>query len=101
MKCLVCASTIDERKAFPPTVGPGGVQIEDTLGRWKHAQAVGAWTHVTLTAQVSGGSKTILSGHVCPNHLISNDGIQLAARTPPGSPADKALEELVRPSSKG
>jgi len=68
MKCLVCTQEIDELKEFPPTIGPGGVQIEDTLGKWKHSQAVGAWIHLTLTAQVSAGTVTVLAGHVCPLH---------------------------------
>jgi hypothetical protein len=85
MKCLLCPTEIDELRAFPPTVGPGGVSIEDTLGKWKHAQAVAAWTHLTLTAQLPAGSLTVLSGHVCPEHSISADGIALAAKTSPKS----------------
>jgi len=82
MKCLLCPTEIDELKGFPPTVGPGGVQIEDTLGKWKHSQSVAAWTHVTLTAQVPAGSVTILSGHICPAHAISPEGIGLSAKSP-------------------
>ena len=87
MKCLICSAEIDELREFPPTVGPGGVQIEDTLGRWKHSQAVGAWTHLTLTAQVPAGTVTVLSGHICPAHVISSDGIALAAKTSSASAA--------------
>jgi hypothetical protein len=80
MKCLICQAEIDELKEFPATPGPGGQLIEDTLGKWKHAQAVGAWTHVTLTAQVSAGTVTVLSGNVCPAHPVTSEGLMLAAK---------------------
>lgn len=95
MKCLVCPSEIDELKEFPPTIGPGGVQIEDTLGKWKHSQTVGAWTHVTLTAQISAGTVTILSGHVCPAHPVTPDSIVIIAARPPIGPS-----EDLRPEKK-
>lgn len=80
MKCLICTTEIDELKEFPAEVGPGGQLIEDTLGKWKHAQAVGAWTHVTLTAQVSAGTITVLSGNVCPAHPVSAESLILATK---------------------
>ena len=90
MKCLLanCPNEIDELKEFPATVGPGGQLIEDTLGKWRHAQAVGAWTHVTLTAQVSAGNVMVLSGHVCPVHLVTGEGLTLATRPSP-TPTEK------------
>jgi hypothetical protein len=99
MKCLVCSAEIDELKEFPATPGPGGQLIEDTLGKWKHSQAVGAWTHVTLTAQVSAGTVTVLSGNVCPAHPVTAAGIMLAARPSP-TPAgiDKKTSESSRKS---
>ena len=81
MKCLVCSAEIDELKEFPAAVGPQGQLIEDTLGKWKHVQAVGGWTHVTLTAQVSAGTVTVLSGNVCPAHPVTAESIMLAAVT--------------------
>ena len=93
MKCLICPAEIDELKEFPATPGLGGQLIEDTLGKWKHAQAVRAWTHVTLTAQVSAGTVTVLSGNVCPAHPVTAEGIMLAERpspTPIGSEKTKS-----------
>jgi len=79
MKCLLCAVEIDELKAFPPSPGPQGQMIEDVMGRWNHSQALLAWTHVTLTAQKSGGSMAILSGHICPAHPVNPGCVALMA----------------------
>lgn len=99
MKCLVCSTEIDELKEFPATPGPGGQLIEDTLGKWKHSQAVGAWTHVTLTAQVSAGTVTVLSGNVCPAHFVTAANIMLAARpSPTQAGIDKKTSESSRKS---
>lgn len=71
MKCLVCPAEIDDLKDFPSAVGPQGQIIEDTMGKWKHAGELALWTHVSLTAQTAAGCLTVLSGHVCPKHTVS------------------------------
>ena len=78
MKCLICSTEIDDKKEFPVTVGPQGQQIEDSLGKFNHAQELGKWNHVTLTAQKAVGCVTILSGHVCPAHNVAEGSIALA-----------------------
>ena len=81
MKCLACPAEIDDQKSFPAAVGPQGQIIEDAMGRWKHASELALWTHVTLTAQVATGCLTVLSGHICPKHLVSELKV-----SDPGSP---------------
>lgn len=105
MKCLLCEQTIDETKEFPASVGPQGQQIEDVMGRWKHSQALAAWTHVALTAQVGGGTLVVLSGHVCPAHAVKAGSIALVAikaerLAPPPAPSP-TTEEDTRPATKG
>ena len=77
MKCLICSIEIDDKKEFHGAVGPQGQQIEDVLGKFNHAQELGKWTHVTLTAQKAVGSVTILSGHICPVHNVAEGCIAL------------------------
>lgn len=79
MKCLLCPTEIDELREFPTTIGPQGQKIEDIMGRWKHSQSLATWTHVALTAQKPGGSMSILSGHICPGHLVSPGSVALVA----------------------
>ena len=79
MKCLLCPVEIDELKAFPPSPGPQGQMIEDVVGKWHHSQALTAWTHVALTAQMPGGSMSILSGHICPAHPVKPGSVALVA----------------------
>ena len=79
MKCLLCPVEIDELKAFPSTPGPQGQMIEDIMGKWNHSQALIAWTHVALTAQMPGGSMSILSGHICPAHPVKPGSVALVA----------------------
>jgi hypothetical protein len=83
MKCLLCPIEINELKEFPATVGPQGQLIEDVLGRWNHSQALAGWTHVSLSAQAGGGSMSILSGHICPEHSVTAGSIALVAASSP------------------
>jgi hypothetical protein len=107
MKCLLCPAEIDALKAFPPQIGPQGQVIEDIMGKWNHAQAVGAWVHVALTAQTGGGSLTVLSGHICPAHPVKAGSIALTAvvhtsaktATPPApSPTTEAPATATTPT---
>jgi len=77
MKCLICSTEIDDKREFPVTVGPQGQQIEDVLGKFNHAQELGKWTHVSLTAQKAAGSVMLLSGHICPLHNVSEGSLAL------------------------
>jgi hypothetical protein len=89
MKCLLCPTEIDELKAFPPSPGPQGQMIEDILGKWEHSKALTTWTHVALTAQMPGGSMSILSGHICPAHPVKPGSVALVAA--PVAAAPKAV----------
>ena len=79
MKCLVCDRQVDELREFPVVVDAQGKTIEDAMGKFRHQQELSAWTHVTLTAQRGGGSLTLLSGHVCPDHVVAANGFELVA----------------------
>ena len=68
MRCLVCPNTIDDKKDFT-VKGPQGQDLDDTVGRLRHFDELGRWTHVTLTAQFSF-TQVLLSGHVCPAHKV-------------------------------
>ena len=80
MKCLICASTIDDKKDFT-VKGPQGQDLDDTVGRLRHFDELGRWTHVTLTAQFSF-TQVLLSGHVCPAHKVEPGRIGLVEAAP-------------------
>ena len=98
MKCLLCPVEINELKAFPVTIGPQGQKIEDVMGQWQHAQDLARWTHVALTAQMPGGSMSILSGHVCPAHPVKPGSVALVAV--PAEVVAKATSTGSTPSSQ-
>jgi hypothetical protein len=75
MKCLICSNTIDDKKDFT-VKGPQGQDLDDVVGRLRHFEELGKWTHVTLTAQRSY-TLVLLSGHVCPAHKPVPGGIGL------------------------
>ena len=75
MKCLVCPNTIDDKRDFT-VKGPQGQDLDDTVGRLRHFDELGRWTHVTLTAQLSY-TQVLLSGHVCPAHKVVPGSIAL------------------------
>jgi hypothetical protein len=83
MKCLLCSSEIDDRREFPVMKGSQGQEIQDTLGMYNHVMSLGKWIHVTLTAQKSSGTEVLLSGHVCPSHVVSPGSLALAASPTP------------------
>ena len=80
MKCLICASTIDDKKDFT-VKGPQGQDLDDTVGRLRHFDELGRWTHVTLTAQLSF-TQVLLSGHVCPAHKVEPGRLSLVEAAP-------------------
>ena len=98
MKCLLCPIEIDELKSFPSTPGPQGQMIEDVVGKWKHGLLLAEWTHVALTAQMGGGSMSILSGHVCPAHTIKPGCVALVAA--PVAAAPKSVEAGNPPAAQ-
>ena len=75
MKCLICASSIDEKKDFT-VKGPQGQSLDDVVGRLRHYEELGRWTHVTLTAQLAY-TQVLLSGHLCPSHNVVPGGLGL------------------------
>ena len=80
MKCLICSNTIDDKKDFT-VKGPQGQDLDDTVGRLRHFDELGRWTHVTLTAQFSF-TQVLLSGHVCPAHKVEPGRIGLVEAAP-------------------
>ena len=98
MKCLICANTIDDKKDFT-VKGPQGQNLDDVVGRLRHFEELGKWTHITLTAQLAY-TQVLLSGHICPAHKAVPGGIglvdavvpaQVPVPTPPiTSPAKQA-----------
>ena len=80
MKCLICASMIDDKKDFT-VKGPQGQDLDDTVGRLRHFDELGKWTHVTLTAQLSF-TQVLLSGHVCPAHKVEPGRLSLVEAAP-------------------
>jgi len=88
MKCLICSIEIDDKKEFPVTIGPQGQQVEDVLGKFNHAQELGKWTHVTLTAQKAVGSVALLSGHICSAHSVTEGSLVLITAAPSPIPKD-------------
>lgn len=98
MKCLLCPTEIDDKKEFIPELGPQGQVIEDVLGKWKHAQELSRWVHVSLTAQRPAGAAAILSGHVCPKHAVEPGTVALA-EVAAIAPAKSQVQDTSR--SKG
>jgi hypothetical protein len=80
MKCLICSNTIDDKKDFT-VKGPQGQDLDDTVGRLRHFDELGRWTHVTLTAQFSF-TQVLLSGHVCPAHKVEPGRLGLVEAAP-------------------
>jgi len=71
MKCLLCQATVNESQSFDDVVEPNGTILVDTVGRYKLARELETWRYVQIVASISGGSKPLLAGHVCPNHDLS------------------------------
>lgn len=80
MRCIACGLDVDENQQFPGFRGPDGRVVEDTVSRFRLEAELRRWTHVTLTAQVGGGSMTLESGHVCPAHDLRDVSVGLRTR---------------------
>jgi hypothetical protein len=72
MKCVICPAEIDETRAVPPIEGPGGRMIEDVSQKLKLARDLEKWSCVMIMAQLSGGCRTVCSGHLCPAHSVDD-----------------------------
>jgi hypothetical protein len=102
MKCLICENAIDDKKDFT-VKGPQGQDLDDVVGRLRHFEELGRWTHVTLTAQLAY-TQVLLSGHVCPAHRAVPGGIVLAdagisAQVPLASPPPSPKQAPAAPAA--
>jgi len=80
MRCLLCNVEVDEKQQFSGFQGPDGRIVEDAVSRLRLQAELRRWKHVTLTAQVGGGSMTLESGHLCPKHELGDATISLRAK---------------------